>query len=106
MKKRIVVGIALALGILSMGAVSASAAPSCCDGSKRCADKQVVGKFEQENAGTASALKAKELELRGLYVYDSIDPHRMADLEDQIKELKTQLNQEAKKSGILPCCLG
>lgn len=106
MKKRIFVGIAMALGMLSVGAMSASAANSCCDGKSNCAEKQVVEKFMTEMAGITGALKAKEIELRELYSYDSIDPHKTADLEAEIKDLKGKLTQEAQKQGILPCCLG
>ena len=104
MKKNMIVGIALAMGMLSVGALSASAAGSCCnDGT--CTDKQVSQQFSQETAGLTSALKAKDIELRELYSYDSIDIRKADELEVQIKELKGKIKIVAEKHGILPCCL-
>jgi peptidoglycan hydrolase CwlO-like protein len=105
MKKNMVVGIALAMGMLSVGAISASAAGSCCiDG--KCTDKQVVQQFLQETAGLGSALKAKDLELREVYGYDSIDIRKVNELEVEIKELKGKIKVVGEKYDIKSCCLG
>lgn len=105
MKKNMIVGIAVAMGMLSVGTISASAAGSCCsDGT--CADKQVVQKFLQETAGLDSALKARDLELRELYSYDGIDVRKADELEAEIKELKGKVKVVGEKYGIKPCCLG
>jgi hypothetical protein len=105
MKKNMIVRIALALGMLSVGAVSASAAGSCCNTGK-CSDKQVVQQFSQETEGLTSALKAKEIELSGLYRYDGIDISKADELEREIKGLKARIHVVAEKYKIQTCCLG
>ena len=104
MKKNMIVGIALAMGILSVGAVSASAAGPCCNTGK-CSDKQVVQQFSQETAGLASALKAKDIELRALSAYDGSDISKVSELEAEIKVLKGNIKVVAEKYGIQSCCL-
>lgn len=105
MKKQIIVGIALAMGMLSAGAVSASAAASCCDGGK-CTDKRAIEQFSRETAGTTGELKAKEVELREQYGYEGIDNHKTAQIEAEIKELKGKVRLVAEKYSIQTCCLG
>jgi peptidoglycan hydrolase CwlO-like protein len=104
MKKNMIVGIALAMGILSVGAISASASSSCCDDGK-CSDKQSVQQFTQESSALSSALKAKDLELRGLYGYDSIDMRKVDTLEAELKELKDNIKVIASKHGLSSCCI-
>jgi peptidoglycan hydrolase CwlO-like protein len=105
MKKRMIVGIALVMGMLSAGAVSASAAGSCCnDGS--CADEQAGRQYTQETASVAGALKAKDLELREQYSYEGIDTRKVNSLEAELKELKGKLKAAAAKYGVPDCCLG
>jgi len=53
MKKNMIVGIALAMGILSVGAISASAADTC----GKCADNQAIQQFKQETDSVTSTLK-------------------------------------------------
>ena len=84
------------MGMLSAGAIPASAASSCCDGSK-CTDKQVVQQFSHETAGTAEVLKAKKIELQGLYGYDGMDNQKIAELEAEIKELEGRIRLVAEK---------
>ncbi len=97
-----IVGIALAMGILSVGAISASAADTC----GKCADNQAIQQFNQETDSVTSTLKAKDLELRALYGYDSIDIHKVNALEAEIKELKDKINASATKFGISACSRG
>lgn len=104
MKKKMIVGIALAMGMLSVGAVSASVAGSCCNDGK-CADKQVVQQFNQETATLSSALKAKDIELREQYSYDGINMNRVNELEAELKELKGKIKVVAEKYGLPSCCL-
>lgn len=104
MKKKMIVGIALVMGMLSVGAISASAAGSCCNDGK-CADKQVVQKFTQETAALSSALKAKDIELREQNSYDSINMSKVNDLEAELKELKGKIKAVAEKHGLPTCCL-
>src|SRR6185369_7605956 len=105
MKKRMIVGLAMVVGILPVGALSASAAESCCNTGK-CADKQVVQQFTQETAALSSALKAKEIELRELNGYDGFDRGRASDLEAEVKELRGKIRVIAEKHGMPACCLG
>jgi hypothetical protein len=103
MKKDMAIGIAIALGMLSVSAVSASAAGSCCETGK-CTDKQVVQKFTQETSALHSALKAKDIELREQYGYEGIDYRKIQDLEAAIHELKGKIGVAGEKYGIPPCC--
>jgi hypothetical protein len=104
MKRKMIVGIALAMGMLSVGAISASAAGSCCNDGK-CADKQAVQQFTQETAALSGALKTKDIELREQYSYDGIDIHKVNDLEVELMELKGKIRIAAEKYGITTCCL-
>lgn len=99
MKKNMIVGIVLAMGIFSVGAISASAADTC----GKCTDKQAHLQFSQETAVLSSTLKAKDLELRGLNSYDSFDTRKAAELESEIKELKDKINASASRYGISAC---
>lgn len=100
MSKKTIVGLLLAMGILTVGALSASAAEPC----GKCTEKQVVQQFNQETGGLTSALKAKEIELRQQYSYDSIDTHKVEALEAELKELKDGIIAAAQKHGIADCC--
>ncbi len=99
MKKNMIVGIAMAMGILTVGTISASAADSC----GKCADKQAVQQFTQETAALTSALKTKDIELREQYSYDGIDIRKVSALEEELKELKDKINAAAQKYGIPAC---
>lgn len=99
MKKNMIIGMALALGMVSVGALSASAADTC----GKCADNQALQQFQQETGSLTSTLKAKDLELRALYGYDGIDIHKVNALEAEIKDLKNQINTSAAKYKIPPC---
>lgn len=102
MKRNMIVGIALAMGMLSIGAISASAADSC----GKCADKQAVQQFIQETDALTATLKAKNLELRGLYGIDGLDTNEVNRLQAEIKELKDKINASASKHGIATCSRG
>lgn len=104
MNKNMIVGIALAMGILSVGAVSASAAGPCC-GDATCGDKLAAQQFTQETAALSKALKAKDLELRELNSYDSVDVRKSDALEAELKELKDKLRVIATRHGISSCCI-
>lgn len=104
MNKKMIVGFALAMGMLSIGAISASAAGSCCNNGNS-ADEQVVQKFTQETAALSGALRAKEIELREQYSYDGIDIRKANDLEAELKELKGKIKVVAEKYGLPTCCL-
>ena len=99
MKKKMIVGIAMAMGILSVGAISASAADSC----GKCAEKQAVQQFTQETATLTAALKARDIELREQNSYDGIDANKVNALEAEIKDLKDKINAAASKYGIPAC---
>ena len=99
MKKNMIVGIAMAMGILSVGAMTASAADSC----GKCTDEQAVRQFTQETAALTSTLKAKDIELREQYSYDSLDTRKVSALENELKELKDKINVSAQKHGIPAC---
>jgi hypothetical protein len=99
MKKNMIVGIALAMGLLSAGAISASAADSC----GKCAGEEKIRQFKQDTAELSSALKAKDIELREQYTYNSIDTHKVGALEAEVKDIKDKINAAAQKYGIPAC---
>ncbi len=99
MKKNMIVGIALALGILTVGALSASAAEPC----GKCTEQQAVQQYKQETAALNSAMKAKDLQLRELNTYDSIDIHKVNAIEAELKGLKDKIDAAAEKYGISAC---
>lgn len=103
MKKNMIVGIAMVMGMFSVGALSASAAGSCCNEGK-CSDKQAFQKFTQETAALSNTLKAKDLKLRELALYDTYDIRQADALEAELKELKASINAAADKYGISACC--
>lgn len=103
MKKQAMIVAALAMGMFSVGAISASAGDSCCSEGK-CTDKQTVQKVVQETAGTASTLKAKEIQQRELYGFDGFDPAKAAELEAEIKGLKNKIKAVEEKHGVSSCC--
>lgn len=97
--RKIIVGTAMAIGIFSVGAVSAFAADSC----GKCTDQQAMQQFTQETEALTAALKAKNSKLRQEYIYDSIDPRKVSALEADITALKEQVNAVATKYGISAC---
>lgn len=102
MKKNMIV--VIAMGLLTFGAISASAASSCCNDGK-CSDKQALAQFKQETAVFSNALKAKDIELRELYGFDSFDTRKASALEDELRELKGKINAAAEKNRISTCCI-
>ena len=51
-------------------------------------------------------LKAKDLELRGLNAYDSIDMRQVDELEGDLKEIKAKIRSVAASMNLEPCnCL-
>ncbi len=103
MKKNMIVGMAMAMGILTVGALSASAADTDFN-MVACADKQAHQQFNHETAGLASALKAKEIELKDLvYTEGAYDYRKANELENEVNELKGKINTAAQKHGIPAC---
>jgi hypothetical protein len=100
MLRKMIVGIAMAMGMFTVGALSASAADLCAT----CADREAVQQFTGETAPLTSALKAKDAELREQYAYDSIDTRKVSTLEGELKELKDRINAAAQKYNIPACC--
>lgn len=102
MKKNMIVGMAMAMGILTVGALSASAA----DSSAQCADKQVIQQYNDETNGLTSSLKAKEIELKDLLYTDAqYDILKANKIENEVKELKGKISAATQKYGIPKCCL-
>lgn len=100
MKRQMIAG--LALGILTVGALSASAAEPC----EKCAETQSLQQFKQETAELSGTLKSKDRQLRELYTYDSIDIRKVKVLEDEMRELKDKIEATAQRHGIHSCNKG
>ena len=103
MNKNMIVGIAVAMGMLSASVLSASAAVSCC-GDSQCSDTQDHQQFTKETAALSSAFKAKDIKLRELALSETYDTWQAAALETDLKELKAKINTVAEKHGISACC--
>ncbi len=104
MKKHQIMGIAMVAGMLSFGALSASAADSFGDSS----DKQALQQFIRETAALTRVLKAKEIELRDqnactvseVNSTPSSDFGKISTLESEIKELNDKIAAVAQKYGV------
>ena len=65
-----------------------------------------LNKFRQQTADLTEQLKATDLELRGLYAYDSIDMRQFDKLEGDLKEIKAKIRSVAASMNLEPCnCL-
>ena len=101
-------GIAVVVGMVSIGALTASADDSIIIS----ADKQAIQKFTQETTALATTLAAKKTELAGLYsITDvseagaqlSLDVAKVNALEAQIKVLRDQISAAAQKYQVQVC---
>lgn len=67
---------------------------------------ETLNKFRQHTSELREQLKAKDLELRGLYAYDGLDTGRVAELEEDINEIKAKIRSVAASMNLEPCnCL-
>lgn len=112
MKKNMIVGIAVAVVMLSFGALSVSAAGSA-PNVVTCAGKHADQQFVQETAGLASAIRAKEVELQAENAYrewdgyhQGIDVRKINALELELRELKDRIKTIAQKHGFTACACG
>lgn len=65
-----------------------------------------LNKFRQQTVDLREQLKAKDLELRALNAYDSIDMRRVDELEGDLKEIKAKIRSVAASMNLEPCnCL-
>jgi hypothetical protein len=99
MKKKMIIGMAMALGLLSTGAVTASAAEPC----GNCADSQALRQYRLERDSLNSSLKARESELHGLYAAEGIDMQRADALATEISRIKGDIAAAADRHKIPSC---
>jgi hypothetical protein len=99
MKRNLIAGFAMAVGLLSLNPFPASAAET-----GKCLDKVAMQQFAQETAPLVSSLKAKELEFGKQYAYEGAGLIDVSQLQAEIKELKSQIKTAAKQKGLEPCC--
>lgn len=99
MKKHMIIGIAMAMGMISVDAISASAADIC----GKCADSQSIQRFQQETDSLSTTLKSRDLELRSLYSFEGVDIAKIDALEREIGELESKIDASASKFGIHAC---
>lgn len=107
MRKNTVVGIVMAVGMLSFGALTASAANSDF-AMASCNSKQSYQQYSQETSGLMSELKSKEIELQALYGNDrygngSNNDRAVSELNGEIKSLKNKINASSQKNEIMDC---
>lgn len=100
MKKAMLAIVAVAVALALSGAAFAA------DGqvSNRTVSAETMNKFRQHTAGLKGELYAKELELQNEYAYDGINTARIAELEGEMKEIKTKIRSVAASLNIEPCC--
>lgn len=99
MNRNRIAGIVAAIGLVTIGAVSASAAETACS----CAEKQAVQQYRQDSGSLTSALQAKETELRELYLRETVDLATADRIEGELRELKGKIGTIAEKYGIPAC---
>jgi hypothetical protein len=99
MKTHRIAGIVGAVGLIAIGALSASAAETGCS----CAEKQAVQQYRQDSGSLTGALQAKEMELRELYLRETVDLATANRLEGELRELKGKVGALAEKYGIPAC---
>ena len=99
MKRNLVAGFAMAVGLLSLNAFPASAAETT-----KCKNNAAMQQFALETAPLVSSLKAKELELRKQHAYEGGGLIDVNQLQSEIKDLKSQIKTAAKQKGLEPCC--
>lgn len=93
----------LVAAILSFGSVAFAETGQA---SVKAISADTLNKFRQQTVDLREQLKAKDLELRGLYAYDGIDMRRVDELEGDIKEIKAKLRSVAVSMNLEPCnCL-
>lgn len=103
MKKNIIVGITLAIGMLSVGAMAASAAGPCCKDGK-CTDSQAVQQFTGESSALISTLKVKDAEIAQERGFEGPNLDKISMLESERKAIKGQIDSISLKYGIPACC--
>lgn len=102
MKKQILAFFVVAVVLSLSGAVYAEDGTS----SIKVMHTEALNKFRQQTADLREQLKVTDLELRGLYAYDGLDTWRVAELEDDIKRIKTKIKSVAVSMNLEPCnCL-
>jgi hypothetical protein len=102
MKKQILATFVVAMVLSLSGAVYAENGPA----SIKVMHTEALNKYRQQTADLREQLKVTDLELRGLYGYDGLDTWRVAELEKDIKGLKTKIKSVAVSMNIEPCnCL-
>ena len=103
MRKHIIIGLAMAVGVLSFGTLSASAADSN-PSMDTCSSQQANQQYIQEISGLTSELKNKDFELREQYsLSDYVDNYKINEIEADRKGLKDKIIAIAQKYGIPTC---
>jgi len=101
--KNNVMALLLVAAILAFGGVAFAETGQA---SVKTISADALNKFRQHTVDLREQLKAKDLELRGLYAYDGIDMRRVDELEGDIKEIKAKIRSVAASMNLEPCnCL-
>jgi peptidoglycan hydrolase CwlO-like protein len=99
MKKNRIAAIVIALGLVTIGAMSASAAETGCS----CAEKQALLQYRQDTGNLTKALQARQAELRELFLQETMDLSRADRIEGELRELKGKIGAAAEQLGIPAC---
>lgn len=101
--KNKVMALVLVVAVLAFGGVAFAETDQV---SVKAISADTLNKFRQQTVDLREQLKAKDLELRGLNAYDSIDIRRVDELEGDIKEIKAKIRSVAASMNLEPCnCL-
>lgn len=102
MKKQLLATVVVAVILSLSGAVYAEDGTS----SIKVMHTEALNKFRLQTADLREQLKVTDLELRGLYAYDGLDTWRVAELEEDLKRIKTKIKSVAVSMNLEPCnCL-
>jgi len=98
MKKQILAFFVVAVVVSLSGAAYAENSPA----SVKVMHTETLNKFRQQTADLREQLKVTDSELRGLYAHDSLDTWRVAELEEDIKRIKTKIKSAAVSMNLEP----
>ncbi|MBT0663080.1 hypothetical protein KI809_02100 [Geobacter pelophilus] len=99
--KNKIMALVLVAAVLAFGSVAFAETDQI---SVKAISADTLNKFRQQTVDLREQLKAKDLELRGLYAFDGIDMRRVDELEGDIKEIKTKIKSVAVTMNLEPCC--
>lgn len=106
MKKAMVIGLAVVIGLFLVSAVYAvqgghgSHGAGTCPNTPSNVDVETLKKFHKETFSLRDEIMTKKIELRGEYSKQTPDTNRIATIQKEIIDLKAKVQEIANKYGI------